>query len=812
MSQLVRGAPGLYLRGLPSEPVLPLSAITGFVGIAERGPLHRPQPLRTWDEYLMVFGGLIDYGFLPHAVFGFFRNGGRRCFVVRAADLTDYAALNLPNRCPQVELLRAAANTAPINDTNGQETLRIAAIDEGRWGNALRFELHPASQRHLPLTSLTARAPAGATTVTVAEPFDLAATMSVRLAPPADPFGGRLVQVQSVAGATGVVTLTGPLDVAMPRGTLVLGQGFKLVVRLAERTEVFDNLSMSPTNPRYVVTVVNGPDDALPYVERQAEGHSVLVRTTHVVDPVTLRSRFRPVPSAGSSTLTGGGDGFRYSAATLRDAANQASIRVVVRAAPDNLDALGSKGDALRVRARPFATTTALAVAAGVDRVVVDNAAGLGPGDSLTLTDPAAPVTETHPIVSVGPDNVVRLNTGLGAGFPLGAAVTVANRFTLTVFQGTAPEPVEVHRNLSADPVDPRYFRPQLAAASTRLCGDGPDVALQPPVTETTLSGGRDPGTIDLRWYTGYDGDGRYFVPPGAPPTRRYGLASLEIVDEIDLVTVPDLTGQTLLPPDGPSGQEALYLLAHRQVLYHASRLGDRLALLDTRLGVAPLDAARLPQQLADPVTAKFGALYYPWLTVTVGAESRRVPPSGFVAGVIARADFEGGVGRAPANFPLKDVVDLEALLEQGDQDDLNPAGVNAVRKFEAPALELWGARTLSTEPSARYVNVRRVLIAVKKAIGRTLLWTVFEPNGPELRRRIQANLESLLQTLVAGGATPATGAFFVRCDDENNPPEVVDAGQVVALIGLALVAPAEFIILNVKRTPDAVSVSEEAG
>ena len=486
-----------------------------------------------------------------------------------------------------------------------------------------------------------------------------------------------------------------------------------------------------------------------------------------------------------------------------------------MRAAPDNLGALGSKGDTLRVRARPFATTTALAAAAGAGHVVVEHADGLGAGDNLTLTDPAAAVTETHPVVSVGPDNSVVLDTagaGLGAGFPLGAAVTVANRFTLTVFQGAAPEPVEVHRNLSADPADPRYFRPRLAATSTRLCGDGPDVPLQPPVTETTLSGGRDPGTMDLRWYTGYEADGRYFVPAGAPPTRRYGLASLEIVDEIDLVSVPDLAGQTLLPPDGPSGQDALYLLAHRQVLYHAARLGDRLALLDTRRTVAPADAARLPQQLADPVTAKFGALYYPWLTVSVGAASRQVPPSGFVAGVMARAYFEGGVGRAPANFPLKDVVDLEVLLEQADQDDLNPAGVNAVRKFEAPALELWGARTLSTEPSARYVNVRRLLIAVKKAIGRTLLWTVFEPNGPSLRQRIQANLESLLQTLVAGGATPATDAFFVQCDGANNPPEVVDTGQVVALIGLALVAPAEFIILNVKRTPDAVSVSEEAG
>jgi phage tail sheath protein FI len=104
------------------------------------------------------------------------------------------------------------------------------------------------------------------------------------------------------------------------------------------------------------------------------------------------------------------------------------------------------------------------------------------------------------------------------------------------------------------------------------------------------------------------------------------------------------------------------------------------------------------------------------------------------------------------------------------------------------------------------------VVIALKKALVRRLLWVAFEPNGPALRRRIQAALQSLLETLVAGGATAASdNAFFVQCDDENNPPEAVARGEVVATIGLAVASPAEFIVLKVKRTPDAVSVAEEA-
>jgi hypothetical protein len=901
MGQLVPGAPGLYLNGLPSEPVLPLSAITGFVGIAERGPLHTPEPIRSWDEYLTVFGDLLDHAFLPHAVFGFFRNGGARCIVVRVADPTDARRENVAGRCPRVDpLFAASTGSHPLLDANGDETLRIDAINEGSWGNRVQFEIHPGSHQNMSLTALANAAAQGSTTVTMNEPFDLQPGATIRLSRPDDALGGQVVAVQTVNAATGVVTFTPPLDRDVPRGAVVLGQGFKLVIRFGERSEVFDNVSMAVDNPRYVVSVVNGTSASLPYIERQNRGHSILVRLTHVFDPLPPhRSRFRPVPPVvppppadNPTFLFGGGDGFRYSAARLKDAVGADSIGVVARAAGTIADVRGSRGNLLRVRARAFETTTALAVAAGVDRLVVQNAAGLVAGDQLTVTSGA--LTDTHAIVTVGADNTVVLATGapgLANPYPLGSPVTVANRFTLDVFRdaerpfttttaapaaagvdrivvdniagaragsltlthpvsgatetygivntlpgnvvvlatgapglsgsyplgafvrvatgaGQSLEPVEVHHNLSGDPVSPRYFRPRLAADSKWLCGDGPDVLVQPPTGQALLANGRDPGHIDFRWYTGYDLDGQYFPSGG----QRRGLATLEIVDEIDLVAVPDLAGQTVLPaPTGPSGPDGLYLLPHRQVLHHAARLGDRLALLDTRAGVPQGTAIRFPQQLADPLAARFGALYYPWLHVTGTPESRAMPPSGFVAGVIARADFESGVSRAPANFPVRDVISLEFLFAAGDQDTLNPAGVNLFRRFEAPALELWGARTLSGDPSARYVNVRRLLIAIKKAIARNLLWTVFEPNGPSLRRRLLANLQSLMETLVTGGATPvATDAFFVKCDDENNPPDLANAGQLVATIGIALVAPAEFIVLNVKRTPDSLSVSEE--
>jgi hypothetical protein len=816
MGQLVRGAPGLYLRGMPSEPVLQLTAVTGFVGITERGPVHRPEPIRNWDEYLTVFGQPVDHAFLPNAVFGFFRNGGGKCFVVRVADMTDLASQNVSGRCPRLDLLLPARTVAPINDSNGNETIRIEAIDSGRWGNAIRYDIRVGTQRHMPLTMLTASAAAGATTIAVADPFDVQPDTDIRLAPPGDPFGGILAQVQSVDGAARTVTLKAALAAPLVRSTLVLGQGFKLIVRCGDRIEVFDNLSMSQTNARYVVAVVNGPDNTLPYIARQEQGHSILVRISQVFGAGS-QSRFRPVaPTAGNDVLVGGGDGFRYAAATLKDAGNQNSITVLARAAPDNAQTLGNKGNAIRVRAAGFATRLALEAAAATDTIVLENSDGLVVGDSLILADPANPaLTETRAVAGiVAGSNQVRLTGALANTYPLGASARVAGRFVLSVFQGPGLEPAEVHRNLSANPVSPRYFRGVLGNNSVLLCGDGPDVLLQPPVGEAQLAGGRDPGSIDYRWYTGYDG-AQLFVPPGAPAGRRYGLATLEGEEEIDLVAMPDLVGQALLPQDEVNTPATLYLQSYRQVLYHAAKCGDRLALIDPLPDTPPEAAAAVPQQLSDPLTAKFGAFYYPWLKIANGEAERLVPPSGFVAGIMARADQEGGVARAPANYPLLDVVDLEVLLEQADQDNLNPAGINCARKLEKPTIELWGARTLSSDPAARYVNVRRLVMAVKKALARTLTWTVFEPNGPLLWRRIQASLQALMQTLVLGGATAAASgedSFFVKCDAETNPPEAADAGQVIANVGIALAAPAEFILLNVKRTPDSVSVSEQGG
>lgn len=815
MGKLIGGAPGVYLQGMPSPRMPQLSAVAGFVGIAERGPLHDPQPIQSWDEFEMVFGKPVSHGFLGDEVFGFFRNGGARCFIVRVADITDRSTENSGGRSARVDLLRAAQ--LQLNDRNGDATMMISAINEGRWGNRIQLSVGDGTRPNMLLTTLAADAAVASVKISVADVCDLAPNMDIRLAAPLDAFGATITTIVAIDRDAGALTLKDPLKLPLVKGSGVFGRGFKLVVRLDDQLEVFDDLSMSPANARHAVAQINGSDGTLRYLERQAQGHSILIRASQVFDQ-GVRPRFRPIMLA-TQRLASGGDGSRFSEATMKAADAVSSITLVCQGGSQHEENLGSGGNTIRVRAMPFATPAAVPVNAGDDRIVVQNADGFADKDVIMVADPANPATsENCTIALVQPDNVLVLVAAIHNSYGLGASVSIKDRFTLTVWQGHDPEPVEIHRNLSGDPASARYVGTLLAAdPHNRLGVDGPATAgavFPPPSGEVTLAGGRDPGSIFSGWYTGYQGSD-YFAPAGAPQGARFGLATLEDEADIDLIAVPDLAGQRLLAASDGDDAETTYLQAGREVLVHAARCGDRLALLDTLLGTTPIQAAVLPAKLADTQTSKFGALYYPWLKTSVNGVEKLVPPSGLVAGIMARSDAGGGVARAPANEPIKDVVDLEIVLEAADQNDLNLAGINCARKLGALAVELWGARTLSSEVESRYVNVRRLLIAIKRQLGNSLRWAVFEPHDSALRRRMEAGLTSLMRGLVAGGATASSdpaAAFFVKCDEETNPPAVVAAGQIVANIGVALATPAEFILLNVRRTPDSVSVTEEGG
>jgi phage tail sheath protein FI len=208
-----------------------------------------------------------------------------------------------------------------------------------------------------------------------------------------------------------------------------------------------------------------------------------------------------------------------------------------------------------------------------------------------------------------------------------------------------------------------------------------------------------------------------------------------------------------------------------------------------------------------------YAAAYAPWIVVADAVTGEKVtqPPSGHIAGVWARVDGSRGVHKAPANEPINGALDLTRRISRGEQEVLNPAGINCIRYFPGEGIRIWGARTRAPEASEfRYINVRRLTNMIKESIEEGSRWAVFEPNKDELWRSLRRDIGDFLTNVWRDGAlfgTTPEQAFFVKCDAETNPPEVRDSGRLVTIVGLAPVKPAEFIIFKLMQSVDTTEI-----
>jgi phage tail sheath protein FI len=291
--------------------------------------------------------------------------------------------------------------------------------------------------------------------------------------------------------------------------------------------------------------------------------------------------------------------------------------------------------------------------------------------------------------------------------------------------------------------------------------------------------------------HVGGGGRDGLFIGRDGGPGARTGLKCMDEVDEIAILAAP---GQI-----SPAVQDAL--------LSHCETRKDRFAVLDS-----PETITGGVDKLPKPRDSKYGAYYFPWIQVYDPDKGNIfVPPSGHIAGVYSRTDSERGVHKAPANEIVRGALGLKYNVSKGEQDLLNPKGINAIR-FMNGGIRIWGARTLSSDPSWRYINVRRLFIMVESSIERATQWVVFEPNDHRLWKRVQRTIASFLTLLWRNGALMGTSpeqAFYVKCDEETNPPEVIDAGQLVVEIGLAPVKPAEFVIFRIGQMASGGGVEE---
>ena len=267
-----------------------------------------------------------------------------------------------------------------------------------------------------------------------------------------------------------------------------------------------------------------------------------------------------------------------------------------------------------------------------------------------------------------------------------------------------------------------------------------------------------------------------------------------------------------------------------REMLEHCETRKDRFAILD-----GPIVSTG---DMEIPASDKgYGAIYVPWVKVTkpswyasaqdtkISGPLRRklqraskneliVPPSGHVAGLFARVDTARGVHKAPANEVLMGITGLTQNINAIEQGQYNDRGINVIRTFKDRGTRVWGARTLATksDPSWKYINVRRLFIMIEQSIMGGMQWAVFEPNDHTLWKKLSRDVRSYLMRVWRSGAlfgqTPEE-AFYVKCDSETNPKYLIDAGQVNVQVGICPVKPAEFVVFSIGQWDGGAAIEE---
>lgn len=280
----------------------------------------------------------------------------------------------------------------------------------------------------------------------------------------------------------------------------------------------------------------------------------------------------------------------------------------------------------------------------------------------------------------------------------------------------------------------------------------------------------------------------------------KTGLRSLEAIEEISVIAAP---GSTF---GFGAGYEADASAIANQIVAHAERMRYRFAVLDSGDG---LDLAKVRAMRAG-YDSKNAAFYYPWLGVLdpITGQEISLPPSGFVCGIYARNDARGDIAKAPANEAVQLAIGLERQLNDAQQQALNAAGINCFRVLPGDGIRLWGARTVSSDPEWKYVNLRRYFTYLEKSIDRGTQWAVFEPNGEALWAKVRRAVDDFLLNEWRSGALQGDKpdkAFFVRCDRSTMDQNDLDNGRLVCLVGVAPLRPAEFVIFRIGQwTADA--------
>ncbi len=335
----------------------------------------------------------------------------------------------------------------------------------------------------------------------------------------------------------------------------------------------------------------------------------------------------------------------------------------------------------------------------------------------------------------------------------------------------------------SADFINQKLAKSELVIAEAKAADE--------IIAPFKLISGNDEGEFIISLFGGTNGtlealSAADFIGEDNGPGERTGIQAFIDNNEVSIMAVPGVTDP----------QVQLTLVAHCELMT------NRFAILDVPREKKTVDDVLSHRNFFD---SEFAAMYHPWVKVLdpLTKNTAAIPPSGSVAGVYARTDNSRGVHKAPANEIVSACVGLDCNYTTGEQDILNPKGVNLIRSFTGQGIRIWGARTVSSNALWRYVNVRRLFIFIEESIRTSTNWVVFEPNDQLLWLRVRRTIEIFLGDVWRTGALAGTTedeAFFVDIGPNTMTQGDIDAGRLICVIGVAPTKPAEFVIFRITQ------------
>jgi len=908
-------APGVYVEEVDTgaKPIEGVSTSTAaFVGVAEKGPMNKPTLVTNWGQFVREFGGYSKDAYLAYSVYGFFQNGGKRCFIVRVAD-TDKAskAINIFKDGNDIDLLKITAlnegawgkNISVKIDRSSQGStflfasslvedaltannyfypqstkglsfggkVRICDRDGHSSGNLTVQELVPENgktkviadgnmgnkflaENSIAMAVIEADALGSPFSLTLASTFGFEKGSLVSFNQPfddpvyasldnvqfsenriggarkfdSDLFGAKLVDIKRVCLEFKVQIAglnVGDENIPLANIKDDLGKGLKESIRpwdslmfgRRETAETVTVKSIAGGNINFSSPIKNiHPIGAL--ISAKCAPQAKLFSKQYNAADLTDTVPADPGKKLYNTGIQGfkSGDCLRFSG----DAGGDQDFEIIsVDSAEPTKVEINIAGGAL---AADHKTVTAL-FKQDQEGVVVDETFVFKAGDLVEVTSGGT-------IRLMALKNIVRnrlifqndqkwtkdASDAVFVSREWAKTRVKSMEFTIKAkYEKDREKVTEEFNKLSINPESPRYILKDRVIKNVSQLIDIEDLRTPPVSAPSEINNLPKEGqkVLNQGGDDGLDGIEAFdFIGTVSSSEERSGIFALEPVDEVNILCIPDV----MMFFGGGKGSERRdsVELVQKAMFSHCERLKDRFAVLDSIKGMRVLDVQTWRK---DNLDSKYAAIYYPWIEVldpikAEGNSTRLVPASGSMAGIYARSDNERGVHKAPANEVVRGVNNLERKITKGQQEILNPDGINCIRQFKGRGIRVWGARTISSDPDWKYVNVRRLFIYVEESIEEGTQWVVFEPNDHRTWARVRQSVRNFLTNVWREGALQGRkveDAFFVTCDETTMTQTDIDNGKLIMEIGIAPVKPAEFVIFRIGQWTAGAEIEE---